>query len=43
MGAIAPRSIAEGDNLGGDGNTSSIMLCNGTSIIRRKGPAATFD
>jgi hypothetical protein len=35
-------SIAERDNLDSGGNTSSIMLCNGTSIIRRKGPVATF-
>jgi hypothetical protein len=42
MGAITRRSIAETDNLVSDGNTSSIMLCNGTSIIRREGDAATF-
>jgi hypothetical protein len=28
--------------LGSNGNTSSIMLCNDTSIIRREGTAATF-
>ena len=42
MGAIAKHSIAETDNLGSDGNTSSIMLCNDTSIIPREGIAATF-
>jgi hypothetical protein len=42
MGAIARHSIAETDNLGSGGNTSSIMLCNDTSIIRREGAAATF-
>jgi hypothetical protein len=42
MGAIAMHSIVEADNLGSGSNTSSIMLCNGTSIIRRKGAAATF-
>ena len=30
-------------NVGKDGNTSSIMLCNGTSIIRSEGPTATSD
>jgi hypothetical protein len=42
MGAIAVRSIVDEDDLGSDGNISSIMLCNGASIIRGKGPAATF-
>ena len=42
MGAIAKHSIAETDNLGSSGNTSSIMLCNDASIIRGEGTAATF-
>jgi hypothetical protein len=42
MGAIVMRSIVKEDNLGSGGNTSSIMLCNGASIIHREGPAATF-
>ena len=42
MGSIASGSIAETDNLDGDGNTSSIMLCNDTSIIRCEATAATF-
>jgi len=42
MGVIAGGSITETDNLDSDGNTSSIMLCNDTSIIRREVSDATF-
>jgi hypothetical protein len=41
MGAIAMQFNLEPRNLRGRGNTSSIMVCNGASIIRRKGLAAT--
>jgi hypothetical protein len=43
MGAIVALSTVKADNLASDGNTSSIMLCNGASIIHREGLAATFD